>query len=138
MLRGNGGSCLSAKSSQPRTKLDAQPRNLVAAAQAEQMAALVASIQAPLLDRIEEANRALERERVQRETIERERDELQAKVTLLREIRQASEPTPETVTEPPTASPAAPEATEPITMAPDTLEVDAPRRRWWARLVGGS
>jgi hypothetical protein len=40
-------------------------------------------------------------------------------------------------TEPPTASPAAPGAMEPITMAPDTLESDAPRRRWWARLFGG-
>jgi excisionase family DNA binding protein len=81
---------------QPRTKPGAQPGNLVATQQAEQMAALVASIQAPLLDRIEVANREAERERVEKERERvradlavQERDELAAEVELLREIGQA-------------------------------------------------
>ena len=127
---------------QPAAKPDAQPRNLVAASQAEQMAALVASIQAPLLDRIGSANRELERERVQRETIERERDELRAiadgrayaeaqlaavraerddalaEVELLREIQQMPESTEDTEPFTPIAPSSGETSTEPPAASP--------------------
>jgi hypothetical protein len=101
-------------SAKPNATAGAQSRNLVAQQQAEQMAALVASIQAPLLDRIEAASREAERERARREIAEQERDELLAEVELLRaNPGTADVESDDTAQDQRTTSTVAPEATKP-------------------------
>lgn len=118
-----------ATDAQPRTKPGAQPSTLVAQQQADQMAALVASIQAPLLDRIEAANREAERERIARLAVEGRLEEALAEVELLREIRSYREQEAEPRTRPLDASPDAPGAIEGVAMTPDTLHR-------WSRVPG--
>jgi excisionase family DNA binding protein len=89
-----GATATDATTAQPRAK----PGAHLAQPQAEQMAALIERIQAPLLDRIEAMSREAERERIARETADRfaaeadaarlaavvERDELSAELEILR------------------------------------------------------
>jgi len=126
-----------ATGTKPSATTGAQPRNLVAAQQAEQMTALVASIQAPLLDRIEAANREAERERVARHTAEHERDELITEVELLRSIpRPADVPANDPGQDQRTTSPAAPGATEAPESTPNTLHEPSVVTAWVRRLFG--
>lgn len=121
---------------QPRTKPVVQPSQLIAQQQADQMAALVASIQAPLLDRIEAANREAERERTTRIALEAKLAEALAEVEILRSIAHTIDPKPETLTMPVESPLVGPGRELTDSMSQDTLQERTRVSEWIRRIFG--
>lgn len=126
--------------SSPRTDTDMDGHavmSAVSASIAPQLTEITEQIER-LTREIGESNTRAALAEMRAELAERERDELRAEVTLLREIRQSSEPQDEIAQDAPTASPAAPGREQPPVMSTESLHRPSWLASAWQRLRGRS